>query len=108
MVAEEPASGKKEHVGNGVFKSHGDEGRDGKNDGENFVGDGASAIAEPNGEADEDVAEHAAGEGLGESEAGFGVGDFEGDGSNGGVLREPVSAEVDEQNDGESPDEVAD
>ena len=64
--------GKKEEVGDAVFKAHGDKGGDREEHGEELVYEGATAHRQPDRQADQGIAKHTAGEGAGDGELALG------------------------------------
>ena len=69
------AKRQEEHICHAVFKAHGDEGRYGHQQRDEFAGHVERAEGEPDGEADEPVAEEAAQNHLGKRDAYLGGGD---------------------------------
>ena len=104
MVNEEKSRGNKVHIGNGVFKSHRDKGGNWKNNSENFIGHRAGAVAEPDRETDENIAEHPTGKSFGKAERGFSGCDLKRHSTHGTLIVEPMPAEENEYYDGNGSD----
>ncbi len=71
---DEQTHGDEIHVGDAVFEAGGYEGADGGDDGQDFIGGGASREAQPNRHAHQGVAHDAQGDGLEEAQTALGIG----------------------------------
>ena len=89
-----------------MLEADGDEGHDGKEDGEDLPDRVAGGEGHPDRETDEPVAPDRPDEGLDEGEADFGVGDLHRGRPESPVARFPQARQVEEENEDDRADEV--
>ena len=90
-----------------MFEADGNEGGNGKDDSQDLVGDTARPDCEPHCEADERIAQDAAGEGLREGKPGLGMSDADRRLADRSTAQARDVAPHDQQNRSQAPDDVA-